>query len=219
MDRFALRRDDAAAVNAQAVLLADEAEFDRVPVQPRELLQRVRADAVRLDAALAVGLHVIGEHRVHQQRHVAEQVVEEIGLFDVVDLVGTTDPPRHREAAVGEVVEEVEFGQQALDADQRPASRFAEHGIEVVELRNAVGRHAHRVLRLQELVTGAALQDLALARIQRRPGRVVLGAVAVPRLLDDAGRVHRHLALVGLQVLDAARGRGGDIHGQAPWMR
>src|SRR3546814_20870756 len=64
--------------------------------------------------AAAVGGHVVGEHRVHQQRHVAEQVVEQVRLLDVVDLVRAPDPPRHREAAVGQVVEEVKFRQQAL---------------------------------------------------------------------------------------------------------
>ena len=48
MDRFALGRDDAAAVDAQPVVLADQAELDRVPVQAGEVGQRFLADAVRL---------------------------------------------------------------------------------------------------------------------------------------------------------------------------
>src|SRR5690606_22870716 len=37
VDGLALARDDAAAVDAQPVVLADQAELDRVPVQPREV--------------------------------------------------------------------------------------------------------------------------------------------------------------------------------------
>ena len=215
MDRFALARHDAAAVDAQAVGLAvfflvDQAELDRVPVQPREVLQRIRADPVRFHPALAVGLHVVGEQRVHQQRHMAEQIVEEVGLLDVIDLVGATDPPCHRETAVGQVVEEIQFRQQAFDADQGPAGGGFEHRVDVGELRDAVRGHPHRVLRGEEFVAGAADQDLALALVQLPPHVVVAGAVVVPRLLDDAGGVHRDLALVGDDVLEAG---GFRVHG------
>src|SRR3546814_13059176 len=45
---------------------------------------------------------------------------------------------------------------------------------------------------------------------------VVVGRIVVPGLLDDAGGIDRHLALVGVQVLDAARGGG---HGGSPFVR
>jgi hypothetical protein len=136
---------------------------------------------------------------------VAEQVVEEVRLLDVVELVRAPDPPGHREAAVGEVREEVQLGQQALDADQLPAGGFAEHAVEVVEARDAVGREAHLRLRAQEGLAGAADQQLALAGVEALPDVVVGRGVAVPRLLDHAGRVDRDLAAVGLEVLEAAR--------------
>ena len=85
------------------------------------LHQRLGAEAVRLDAAAAVGLHVVGEDRVEQQRHVAEQVVEQVRLGDVVDLLGFADPPGHRKAPVGQMIEERQLRQQAFDADQRPS--------------------------------------------------------------------------------------------------
>ena len=66
VDGFALRADDARAVDAQAFGGFDQAEFHRVPIQAGQLRQRFGTDAVRLDAALAVGLHVVGENRIHQ---------------------------------------------------------------------------------------------------------------------------------------------------------
>ncbi len=213
VQRFALGRDDAGAVDAQALGGVDQAEFHRVPVQAGQVLQRLRADGVRLDPAAAVGGHVVGEHRVHQQRHMAEQVMEQIRFCDVVDLVGAADPPGHREAAVGQVLEEVQFRQQAFHADQGPAGGRAQHFVELVEARDHVLAHAHLVLGIEEFAAGAADQQFALAPVQRAPGGMVVGAVAVPRLLHHGSGIDRHVSLVGLLVLYAAR---GSVHGGIP---
>ena len=203
----------AATGDAQAVGVADQAEFRRVPVQAREIGQRLRADAVRLDPAAAVGLHVVGEHRVHQQRHVAEQVVEQVRFGQVVHLLGRADPPRDREAPVREMVEEVELGQQALHADQLPTSGRAQHLVEVVELRDLVRAHVHGALRVEERLAGAADQDLLLALEQLRPDVVVDRRIAGPGLLDHGRGVDGHVALVGELVLDALR---LGVHGGPP---
>src|SRR3546814_11649493 len=98
-----------------------------------------------LETTTAVGRHVVGKNRVHQQRHMAEQVVEQIRLGNVIELIGTANPPCHREAAVGQVLEEGEFGQQTLDADQLPASGISEHLIDLVKTRNLqIGRASCR---------------------------------------------------------------------------
>src|SRR3546814_843902 len=97
-----------------------------------------------------------------------------------------------------------------------PAGCSEKHLAELGIPGGAVGRDAHRVLRGGEVVAGAAREHRALARSQRRPGRVVVGRIVVPGLLDDAGGIDRHLALVGVQVLDAARGGG---HGGSPFVR
>src|SRR5690606_4648498 len=215
VDGLALGADDAAAVDAQAASLANQAELHRVPVQPGQVDQRLRADAVRLDAAAAVGGHVVGEDRVHQQRDVAEQVVEQVRFAQVVQLFGFADPPGDREAAVGQVLEEGQFRQQALDADQLPAGGLAQHRVELVELRDAPGAHAHGPLLAQELLAGPTRQHLLLAREQRRPDLVVGAAVAAPGLLDHGGGVDRHVALVGELVFDAARFVHGGYSGRS----
>ena len=40
----------------------------------------------------AIGRHVVGVARLHEQRHVAEHVVEDIGLLDVIELLRLSDP-------------------------------------------------------------------------------------------------------------------------------
>ncbi len=142
-----------------------------------------------------------------------EQVMEQIGFGDVIDLIGPADPPGHREAPVGQVIEEIQLRQQALHADQGPAGGCLQHAIERIEARDVRLAHAHRILRLQELLAGATDQQLALAPIQGAPGGVVVGAVAVPRLLHHRSGVDRDIALVGELVFDALR---SGSHAAAP---
>src|SRR3546814_20769712 len=46
-DAFGKGGDDARAIDAQAPSLADKPDFDRIPVEPRELLQRVEVQSGR----------------------------------------------------------------------------------------------------------------------------------------------------------------------------
>lgn len=176
-----------------------------VPVKAGEVHQRLGADAMRLNAAAAVGLHVIGEHWIEQERHVTEQIVEQIRFGNVVELFGLADPPRDREAPVGQVIEEHLIGQQTFDADDFPAGARLQHCIQIIELRDRAGAHAEARLIAEEFAAGAVFQNLALAAEQRRPHLVVGARIARPRLFDDAGGVHRDIAPVGLLVFDTAR--------------
>src|SRR3546814_17269821 len=58
-DAFGKGGDDARAIDAQAPRLADQPEFDRIPVEPRELLQRVEFQAA--EAPFAIGDHIVGK--------------------------------------------------------------------------------------------------------------------------------------------------------------
>ena len=160
---------------------------------------------MRLDAAATVGRHVIGKHRIEQQRHMAEQVVEHVRFGDVVDLVGTTDPPSHRKAPIGQMLEEIKFRQETFDPDQLPTSGLCEQLVDLLETWNLLGRHAEEILVLDELGAGTTLEHLALAHEQGCPGGVILFRIAVPWLIDNRGRIDRHKALVGQLVFDAAR--------------
>src|SRR3546814_19954477 len=84
-----------------------------------------------LDATSAVGCQGVGKYRVQQQWCMAEQVVEQIWLGDVIELIGTANPPGHREAAVGQMLEKGQFGEQTFDPDQLPASGLRGHLIDV----------------------------------------------------------------------------------------
>ena len=123
---------------------ADEPELHRVPVQAGEQLAGV--EAARLQSAGAVGLHVVGEHRVEQQRHVAEEVVEHVGLDDVVELLRPADPAGDRKLAPRQQREERFLGDQPRHRDHVPPGGTVQRLRQLVEARNAVGsaEPAHR---------------------------------------------------------------------------
>jgi hypothetical protein len=91
---------------------------------------------MRLQRALAVGLDVVGIARVEQQRHVAEQVVKDVGLDDVVELGRRAYPVRHREFAVGQQREKRHLGDQPRHAHQLPARGLEQPLVDVFKARD-----------------------------------------------------------------------------------
>ncbi len=171
--------DEAAAVEPVAPALADEPELNREPEESREALGVVRV--VRGERCLAVRLQEVGEHRVRVERHVPEDVVEDVRLRQVVDRLLRPDHDGGRELAAREAREERLRGQVpghglALPARERHQERvdrlrpLEERDVVAHQLdaRRAVEVHAARVLG----------QELHLAVVQDAPGLLVLLGVA-----------------------------------------
>ena len=181
--------------------LLDQAELDRVPVHPRQLVEH--AELLRAQAADAVGLDVVGDGRVHQQRHVAEHVVEDVRLLEVVELVRLADEVAGREAPVREVLEEHVVGHQARHGDDLPAGALHQDVGEAAEVR--------------DLVRADRQVAHAVRRSRRRHGRAAAGSVArtassrprarprcscVPALVDGpVGSVGHRRVVGGMAVL------------------
>src|SRR4051812_3442285 len=180
---------DAGAVDAHAVAALDQAELDRVPVDAREIRQH--AELLRAQAALAVGLDVVGHDRVHQHRNVAEHIVEHVGLFDVVELTGVADELAGGEAPVGEMLEEHLVRDQARHGHDLPAGALAEHVGQPPEIRDRIGADRQPLHAVDELVAGAARQEPGLALEQRAPDSVLGARVPVPGLIDRPVRAFR----------------------------
>ena len=81
--RLARRGQASRPVYTQTRRGRDQAELDRIPVEPRKVMQVVQTQGAQ--PALAIGLHVVGEDRVGQHRHMAEHVVEDVRLRKVVE--------------------------------------------------------------------------------------------------------------------------------------
>ena len=91
-----------------------------------------------LHGALAVALHVVGEHWIAEQRHMAEEIVEQVGLDQIVDLGALADPHRHREAPVRQVIVEHRVGNETWHADDAPAGQRFELRVDRVEVGNGL---------------------------------------------------------------------------------
>src|SRR3954452_1401748 len=89
IDRFTRRGENSRSVDPQTLWHRDQAELDRVPVKPGQLPQM--PEPQRLQPSRAIGLHVIGKDRVHQQRYMAVDVMKDIRLLQVVELVAVAD--------------------------------------------------------------------------------------------------------------------------------
>ncbi len=103
----------------------------------------------------------------------AEHIVEDVRLFQVVELVGAADEMAGREAPVGEVVEEHLVGHQARHGHDAPAGQRRELFVDLREIGDALAVQVQRVEPLQKSVAGAAGQHLGLALIERHPGAML----------------------------------------------
>ena len=83
--RLRVRRDDPGAVDARTIHRLEQAELDRVPVEPGEVVKMVEVEGPL--STLAISFHIVGEYRVGEHRHVAEHVVKDVRLLQVVQPV------------------------------------------------------------------------------------------------------------------------------------
>ena len=84
-----MRGGDARPIDAQGPLFLDQAEFHGIPVDPGKLIEHSQRPGAQ--TALAIGLDEIGQHRIHEHRYMAEHVMEDIRLLQVIELVGIAD--------------------------------------------------------------------------------------------------------------------------------
>src|SRR5438270_10000676 len=94
-----------------------------------------------LQPAFAVGLQVVGKDRVHQQRHMAADVMENVRFLDVVELIAAADEAGRREAAAGEVREEDVIGDETGHGYEPPPGGAVEDIAQAPEIGNPIRRH------------------------------------------------------------------------------
>src|SRR6516164_9053034 len=143
----------------------------------------------RLQPAFPIGLHVVGEDRVDQQRNMAADIVENIGLLKVVELVAASDKACRRKAAAGEIGEEDIVGNEAGHRDEAPAGCRIEHVAQSAKVRDAVGGYPERAEPIEELVAGAIDEQSLLAFEKQPPNRMLFVGVVPPILYNRKIRI------------------------------
>ena len=114
----------------------------------------------------------------------AEDIVEDVGLLQVVELLGPADELAGGKAPVGQMVEEDVVRHQPRHGHHAPAGQPLQLRIDPLEVGDAAAMQIERVEPAQERVAGPARQSFALALVQGRPDAVLVGGVAVPALID-----------------------------------
>src|SRR5580700_8645226 len=105
--------DEAAAVDLDLAVLADEAEFDGEPEESAHALELFGIGEARTD--LAVALKEVAEDGVGVHGDVAEDVVEDVRFGGVFHGLACAEPCGGGEHASGEHLEEGIAGKKATD--------------------------------------------------------------------------------------------------------
>ena len=142
----------------------------------------------------------------------AEDVVEDVRLLDVVELVGLADELAGREAPVREMLEEDRVRHEAGHADHAPAGEHLQLLVQAIDVGDRVLAERERVEPVEKFVRGAPRQEFRLPPIERLPDGVLRGRVGRPILVDGIVRAVRHL-----QHHATSFGQSGCASGRAAW--
>ena len=93
----------------------------------------------------------------------AEQVVEQVGFGQVIELVGAADPPGDGKLAMNQQVEKDVFVDQAFAGYQRPARQRPQAFAHLFQVGNAIGRQAQGVQAGQVARVRTSVQEGTLA--------------------------------------------------------
>ena len=163
--------------------------------------------------ALAEADEGIGKGLIGVHGDVAGDVVEDVGLGEIVEVIGGADGDGGGELAVAEAVEEEKCGDVAADGFGFEAGHLPEEAVDVREAGDVGGVEVEGVDTGEEMVVGVAVPAGLEAGEEGLPGGVVRGGVEVVGLGDE------DVAGVAF-VLDEGSAGGGQAivlkHGQVP---
>ena len=184
------RRQNAATVDAPALRGIHQTEFDGHPVQARQVHPLLLGGR---EAELAVGVGEFGKPRVGQQWAVAEDLVENIRLLQVIQFFTGANKRRHRKLLAGEQFEEGLEGDECGDAGDLPAGGLGQDFVDFAQLRNAIqAAETIKVGILHSLsgtmaISETSLKDMALMTIDEINAKGgVNGKMLEPVVVDPA---------------------------------
>ncbi len=120
----------------------------------------------------------------------AEDVVEDVRLFQIVELVRPADEATGGKAPVGQVIEEHLVGHEAGHGDDRPAGQGVQLAVHLTEVRYALAVQVQRLQSVQELVARSPRQQRRLALVEGDPDLVLGRRIGGPVLIDGPVGTH-----------------------------
>src|SRR5579884_854526 len=181
---FAMRRDQAAAVEFDPAILPDDSELHRKPEETAHALQLVLV-VDEIKTYTAVVLEEIGKDGVRMHGNVSEDVVKDVRLWRVfhglarADVGGCGELPRckHLKKSVRR--------EKAADGSGVPSGARPQPLVHGSEVWDGVLTQADLVEAVEVLRTGVLLKLRHAAAHQLRPDGVLLGCVGAPVLPDE----------------------------------
>ena len=162
---------------------AHQAELHREPEESRERADDAGEAADALGVVLDPGGHLdrrvgaiaeahqrVGEGLLGVHRDVAGDVVEDVGLGQVVHLVGGADGDGGGEFAAAQAVEEEEAGDVPADRLGLESGQRLQAAVDLGKPRDAVGGQVEGFDSAQEVVVGVALPARPDAVVEASPG-------------------------------------------------
>jgi hypothetical protein len=196
-------RDQSAAIDLGLAILEREAKLNGEPEQPREGLS-VFFIGVRGDHAEA--LQEVREDRMCVQRHVSEDIMEDVWLRNVVERVSRADRHRSREAALGERLEEELRLEESAHGNCAPTSLALEAGVHFIQIGDVFAGESDDFDPMQERARGVLLEMRDAAVIQRLPNLMIFRRVSIP-ILADVESLEAHLDLLSRLMRSRQRRR------------
>ena len=185
--------DEAATVDLDLTVLADEAELDGEPEEAAHALECLGVGEARAD--LSVAFEKVGEDGVGMHGDVAEDVVEDVGFRGVLHGVARAEPGGSGKHAGGEHLEEGVGRQEAADGSGLPASAGLEKSADLGEVGKLVLAEAD-LLEALEILLARVLAKLGhAAGHELAPDGVLRRGIVGPGLFDEVRRGHIQLAL------------------------
>ena len=132
----------------------------------------------------------------------AEKIVEQVGLDQVVELGALADPHRHRKSPVREMIVEHRIGDKTRHANHLPPGQRLELGVHTIEVWNALA-DAQRLEALHELDAGELPGQRRLPLDQQPPYSLILSRIVIG--LRD-GPVRRHAGVVAAKASHGSEG-------------
>jgi hypothetical protein len=182
---FAVGGDEAAAVDLDLAVLADEAELDGEPEETAHALEGFGAGEAGAD--FAVGFEEVGKDGMGVHGDVAEDVVKDVGLRGVLHGFPGAEPGGGGEHAGGEHLEEGGGGEEAADGGGLPAGAGLKESADGGEVGELVFAEADLMEAVEIFAAGVGAELGHAPGDEFGPDGVLLGGVVGPCLLDEEG--------------------------------
>ena len=149
------------------------------------LIADARHDFDRGVRAFAKADERVGECFVRMHRHVSGDVVEDVGLREIVEGVAGADGDRRRKLTIAQAVEEKKSRNVAAHCFRFETRQRAEELVHVAQVRDARRIEREGVDAGEEMVVRVAIPARAKAGEELLPGRVIGLRIKLPGLIDE----------------------------------